>query len=85
MTNKKSGGLPRYSKTNKTGGKSQPTGTAIKLPKDGGSRSISKGIEGTRHSLTKPNSQGSLKLAGAPKDQLNTTLGKVYIRTKPNK
>ena len=84
MAKNTGGGLPRYSRTNKTGGKSQPTKAGINLPKDGGSRTIAPGIEGARHSVTKPNSQGALKLAGAPKDMKNTTLGRVYIKTKPN-
>lgn len=84
---KKSGkGLPPYSRTSKTTGAS-PTNikAGIKLAKDGGGRTVAKGIEGNRYSSTKPQKGVGISTGNAAADQKNTTLGRPYISTKPNK
>lgn len=92
---KRKGGLPAHTQTGKKSAVS-PLSSNHRINRDGSSKVggvTPKGIEGLRHSVTKPNGQplgtigssGPLAKVGTDTDKQNTTLGRVYIKTKPNK
>lgn len=57
----------------------------LKLPSDGVKGGLAGGT-GINYKSTSPNGESSaIKPGNAPADQKNTTLGRSYIKTKPNK